>query len=413
MRTIWRLILFSTLAVGLARAQSTTVSATVVDQSSTTWINGTWALDFVPNPNAGSPPFWNGNPFPSTQWHYSGALDSSGHFSQSVPSNNFITPSGSTYTITVCPNATATCNTILRETFQGTSMDISSTITANTPAPVVKPTSVAVAYNDNQVSVNPSLVGYFYQNSTTGSPRYWNGLLWSSFGGTVGSVTIGNLPPLFTTTNVGTATNPSFTYSAGTQAANLIYGNCTGVTNVPSFCTLTAGMIPSSLTSSTTGNATTSSQADHTPTLCGSTQYAKGVGAAWNASCAQPAFTDLSGNINTSQMNNGTNANNTHYWRGDGVWATLPTIPNIQSASAGGCTTGSSTFNACSTTITWPTAFADSGYQAVCFGNAPSDARAYLDGTLTKTASAVSVQTVTGGSVAVSYGNIDCIAIHP
>lgn len=411
MNTIWRLILFS-LITSIASAQSTTVSATVVDQSSVTWTNGSWALDFVPNPNAGSPPYWNGNPFPSTQWHYGGALDASGHFSQSVPSNSFITPSGSTYTITVCPDATAPCSTIIRQTFQGTSMDISSVITVNTQAISVKPGPLAVAYNDTQVSVQPTQVGYFYMNSTSQTPRYWNGLVWSPFGGTVNTITLSNLNPLFTTTAGGTATAPTFTFTAQTVSGNTVYGNCTVSSGLPSFCTITNAMLPGTLTANTSGNAATASALAAT-TLCGTTLFSKGIAVTGTANCVQPSFTDLQGNIAINQMNGGTGASSSTYWRGDNTWAALPTIPKVQSASAAGCTTGSSSYSACPTTVTFSPGFADSSYQVSCQGNSPSDSRAYLDGTLSKTATAVSVQTVTGGSVAVSYTTIDCIAVHP
>lgn len=359
MRTIWRLILFSSCALGLARAQSTTVSATVVDQSSVTWANGTWALDFVPNPNSGSPPFWNGNPFPSTQWHYSGALDSSGHFSQSVPSNNFITPSGSTYTVTVCPNATAQCSIIIRETFQGTSMDISTTITNNTPAISVKPGPLAIAYNDNQVNVQNSQVGYFYLNVTSGSPRYWNGLAWNPFGGTLTSVGVASFPPLFTTTASGPANAPLFTFSPQLAIGNAVYGTCGGPSNAfPNFCQLTSGMVANAgtLSNDTTGNSATTTQFAAAPTLCSGSLYAKGVGALGNASCASIAFTNIVGNIAVTQMNNGTSADSSHYWRGDGTWATVPTGPTGHDYyfNYTGCTiTNGSNLNNCTATITW------------------------------------------------------------
>jgi hypothetical protein len=40
---------------------------------------------------------------------------------------------------------------------------------------------------------------------------------------------------------------------------------------------------------------------------------------------SQPAFSDLSGNISTSQMNSGTSASGSTFWRGDGTWAAPPT----------------------------------------------------------------------------------------
>ena len=415
MNMIWRFALSSLLALPvMAVGQSTLVTATVVDQSSTVWANGTWGLDFVPNPNSSSPPYWNNNPFPSTQWHYSGALNASGQFTQSVPSNSFITPAGSTYTIKVCPNATSACVTIQSQTIQGTNMNISSLITANTPAPSVNAGPLAVAYNDNQVNVNTSQVGYFYLNSTTNTPRYWNATTWANFGGSMNSVTLSNFPPLFAVSNSGTATDQVWNFAKMTTAANTVYANCTGAGGLPSFCAITATMLPATITSDTSGNAATATRFAVTPTLCSVPQWSLGIGPAGNSSCQQPGFTNLSGNIAMSQINNGTNANNTHYLRGDNTWATLPTAPNIQSASNGSvCTTSSTSFSTCSTTITWPIAFADAAYQAVCFGVQPTDSRAYIDGILTKSASAVSVQVVTGGSVAVSYSIIDCIAVHP
>ncbi len=403
------------LIVPPALAQSTTVSATVVDQSSTVWANGSWALDLVPNPNSSSPPYWNGNPLPSSQWHYSGALDANGQFSQSVPSNSFITPAGSTYTIKVCPNATAPCSEIIRQTFQGTAMNISSVITANTPAPIVKPLPLAVAYNDSQVSVNSSQTGYFYLNNTTLFPRYWDGNSWNNFGGGISSIGITSFNPLFTTT----VTSPGgpgtllFTFNPQIVAANKVYAECTGSNAFPSFCSITNAMLPATLTGDTTGNATTATALAANPTDCSANQFANAIDTHANLGCVQPGFTNLSGNIAMGQIANGLNANASHYLRGDNTWATLPAAPTIQSASAAGCTTGSTSFSFCNSTVTWPSAFADTGYQAVCQGNAPNDPRAYIGGQFTKTTTTMVIQTVTAGSNAVSYSNIDCIAIHP
>jgi len=229
-----------------ADCQTTIVGATVIDQAGTVWANGTWKLDFVPNPNYPSNNInWNGNPFPTTQWSYSGTLNGSGIFSASgIPSNNFITPVGSTYTLSVCPNATSACSVITSLTIQGSTLNLSSTITASTPAPSVKPLPLARAYNDAEVLVNPTLVGYFYQNVTSNSPRYWDGSTWQPFVNGVTTFHAGNLVPLFTTAIGADPTNPVLAFTLSAALSNTVFGNCTGSTANPSFCSLTPTMIP-------------------------------------------------------------------------------------------------------------------------------------------------------------------------
>jgi hypothetical protein len=229
-----------------AHCQSDTVSATVVDQASTTWANGTWKLQFVPNPNSNTNNiFWNGTLFPVTSWLAQGSLNSSGQFSNSTPRNDFITPSGSTWTLTVCPNATSACTVITGLSFASTSTDLSSQITAASPKPNVKPLPLASAYNDNEVVVNPSNSGYFYLNVTTNSPRYWGqDQAWHSFLSGVESFTAGNLPPLFTTGVGSDPSNPDLTFTLTNAAANKVFANCTTSTAPPSYCSLTPAMIP-------------------------------------------------------------------------------------------------------------------------------------------------------------------------
>lgn len=52
-------------------------------------------------------------------------------------------------------------------------------------------------------------------------------------------------------------------------------------------------------------------------------KWLKSIGTDGTPTQTQPAFSDLSGNIALSQMNSGTGANSSTYWRGDGSWATL------------------------------------------------------------------------------------------
>lgn len=306
--------------------QSTTVSATVVDQSSTPWANGTFNLDFVPNPNASGNVFWNGNPFPTSQWHHQGILDNSGAFSISnIPSNNFITPSGSTYTISVCPNASAPCSVITNVIISGATLDLSSTITASTPAPKVLPLPLARAYNDAELHVNQSMVGYFYMRVTDSQPRYWGqDGVWHSFGGTLNGFQAGNLAPLFTTTIGSDPTQPNLQFTKINVAPLLVYANCATTTANPLFCAITAQMLPSSISSNTTGSAGSLSgalnQCGNSPTQL----FGIGIQANGNENCTQVLFPAVGGNIAVSQMDNGTNADSSHYWTGNGHWTQIP-----------------------------------------------------------------------------------------
>jgi hypothetical protein len=58
-------------------------------------------------------------------------------------------------------------------------------------------------------------------------------------------------------------------------------------------------------------------------TQCSSPFWAQGITVTGTANCAQPAFSNLLGNIGVSQMNSGTGASSSTFWRGDGTWVAV------------------------------------------------------------------------------------------
>ncbi len=91
-----------------------------------------------------------------------------------------------------------------------------------------------------------------------------------------------------------------------------------------------------------------------------------------------------------------------------------------QAASAAGCTTGTSSYNVCATTVTWPTAFADTAYFPQCVGINPNTdgsggtGRTKLVGITAVTTTSVTVSTGNDGTASgVGYGTISCTAYHP
>lgn len=196
MRRLLLLVLALLASAIPARGQSTTVSGTITDQGGQAWFAGTVQFTFRPsNSNPTAQYFWNGAPFdknttipvPALQ------LDGSGSFSGvSVPSNNFITPSGSTWTVQVTP-ASTTPSFSQNLTITGATQNISAqiippAISLNLSVPLLG----ARAYTDSEVS--GALPGTLYFNNTdnllhvcllTGFPP----CTWFPIGGGSGTIT--------------------------------------------------------------------------------------------------------------------------------------------------------------------------------------------------------------------------------
>ena len=151
--------LFLCLTVPVLRAQSTSVSGNVSDASGQAWFGGTYQFSFYPSPtNPIGPYFINGTPF-DTGTTISGSLDSSGNYSASVPPNTSISPSGSLWTLTVCPQATYKCYT---QNYSVTG--VSQTVSPVPPAITIdmsQPHVRTAAYADTEI-INANLgITYF------------------------------------------------------------------------------------------------------------------------------------------------------------------------------------------------------------------------------------------------------------
>jgi hypothetical protein len=113
-------------------------------------------------------------------------MDASGHFSITLPQNTHINPSGSKWSLTVCPLATFKCTAaffIISTTPQDTSAGINAVI----PTTTVNASPI-IAYSYSEALTNPG-AGSTFWNISTGQPEWWNPVTkaWTTGGGGGGS----------------------------------------------------------------------------------------------------------------------------------------------------------------------------------------------------------------------------------
>lgn len=167
-------VVFSFVSI---KAQTTSVSMTVVDPSTQVWANGFITYTFSPTPGYPGPYQWQGANLPSIYLTpQTATLDGSGTTTISIPDNTTITPAKSSWAFVVCSNTSFQCASI-KIPVSGVSEDISSIINAALVAINLPATTFPRAYTTDEITLNPQQGGLFY-NATLHCLEFWNGTVW-------------------------------------------------------------------------------------------------------------------------------------------------------------------------------------------------------------------------------------------
>ena len=225
---------------GVAIAQTTIVVGVATDSDSTLWANGTVSVQFVPNSSQSNLNVYriNGAPLSSAVTMQGPiSLGSGGSFSVTVYDNTQVTPSGSQWQFTICPQATSKCGSVTTPV-SGSGQSITTLIDAVIPAPRFPAVIGNYGYADVE-AILQLVPGNIYYNVTNSCYRDYNGSIWSCIqGGTVNAGTAGQFAQY---TSAGTAVSgvsPAIALSSMNgvgpvaNVTNPIYGGkCDGVTD--------------------------------------------------------------------------------------------------------------------------------------------------------------------------------------
>ena len=151
----------------------TTVTATLTDGGGQVWANASVSASIVP-------PF--GNPAPLTNMGVAPIspvqvfANGSGVFSMQLDDNTVVTPNGSTWVFSICPNATVKVCSQSTQVIHGTTMNLSASLSADLTQPSVQvaPT-VSRAYVDSEATAGQ---GAIYWRTSDNSLRGFDGTQW-------------------------------------------------------------------------------------------------------------------------------------------------------------------------------------------------------------------------------------------
>ena len=182
-------------STGIAAAQVTTVTATVVDSDSTPWANGTFTAFYAPVPSSPGPLTNSSTGQVLIANPVSGTLNSSGAFSIGLPQTKYIfgpnqiQGNSPGVIFSVCPQvAPTTCYTTGPIKITGSTQSVSAQINAVIVAPrITGLIKSAQAYNDAEVA---AVEGNQYTRLSDGTRRCYSTGAWGACGGGGGGGTV-------------------------------------------------------------------------------------------------------------------------------------------------------------------------------------------------------------------------------
>lgn len=155
--------------------------------------------------------------------------------------NDVITPGNTTYTVQYAP-ANVVSNTIRQLLIRGTTSNLNAPIFA--PVIAIVPQFQTITTSPIAVNLIPAADSVF----NVGNPQayYAAGYFRNIFADTCvgcGLSTIGDLPPLFTTTLVGA----NVTFNLTAAPGNTVFGRCNPAAGAPSYCLLINSQLPAAI----------------------------------------------------------------------------------------------------------------------------------------------------------------------